>query len=103
YCPRNVDPRDSPDERTIDLDLVELEIAEVGQTRISGPEIVERNPEANGMEGFKDRVGVVGRFQQHAFGYFKHEAAGIHIILSNQRTQSCFEVDVTELHRRKVQ
>ena len=66
---------DVVDESLVDLQLVELEAPEVGEARIAGAEIVERDRGAEVAQTAQDvvRARLVG--QQHALGDFELESA----------------------------
>ena len=50
----------------------------------------------------EDRVRVLGRLQQHAFGDLELEAAGLDAVIGDEPAQAWLEIDVTELDRRKI-
>ena len=61
-------------ERTVDLDLVERETAQIAQRRIAGSEIIERNPDAEAAQLVQDRKRRLAVLQQHRFGDLQFEA-----------------------------
>ena len=60
-------------ERTVDLDLVERETAQIAQRRITGAKIVERDLDAHRAELVQDRKRPLAVLQQHRFGDLQFE------------------------------
>jgi hypothetical protein len=59
------------DEASIDLDLVELEVTQVVEARVTGAKIVQHNPHAGIAQGAQYPLGVLHVRNQRAFGNYR--------------------------------
>ena len=76
-------------ERTVDLDLVEREAAQIAQRRVTGAKIIQRDPDAEGAKLVQDRQRRLAVLQQHRFGNLQFETM--------RRKAGCLQ---RRLHRR---
>ena len=58
-------------EAAINLDLVEIELVQMGERRVARTEIIERKPDAEGFEVAQDAGGVFDVFHQGIFRQFQ--------------------------------
>ena len=66
--------QDVGDEGAVDLDLVERQTLQVGQRRIAGAEIVERESDAKAAQGQHLGDHIIDVDQQQALGDFQFQA-----------------------------
>src|SRR5256714_12964435 len=62
------------DERLVDLDLIDLELLELGQRGVAGTEVVDRAPDAHCMERAEDLARALDVGDDLALGYLELEA-----------------------------
>ena len=91
------------DEGLVDLDPVERQHAQIGQVRVAGAEIVQRQPDAKVLQRAQHGERAAGVVDQHALGDFQlqpADAAG-----RGGRapaTDRLHQVGLTELHGREI-
>src|SRR5215203_4278287 len=56
------------DQRLIDLELVEFEVAQVADAGIAGTEVVQRYPDSKLLQLIENSDVMIGSFQQNRFG-----------------------------------
>ena len=90
------------DERLVDLDLVERHALQIAERRIAGPEIVERELDADVLQARDHVVNVLIVAQQHAFGNLQLEALGGEAGFAEHSPDQCRKRMRFELDRREV-
>ena len=90
------------DERAIDLELIHRETARVAERRVSGPEVVDREANAEAAQRCDDLVGALAFEDQHALGQFEGQ-----VLRSESGCRQCVpdvadEVRVDDLSGRHV-
>ena len=73
------------DERAVDLEDVDRELAEVAERGVAGPEVVDREPHAEGLEAAQGRHRRVGVLDQDALGDLEDEAGRVEPGLGQDR------------------
>src|SRR5208337_4183902 len=91
-----------PNERLIDLDLVELERAKVTQAGIPGPEIVQRNPRAELAQPAEDEHVLCAVSQDDAFSDFELETLGQQSGRAERPEDDSDKVRASELNWREI-
>ena len=89
-------------EGAIDLDLVEGEGVQIGQRRIAGAEVVQRNLHAERLEPAQDRHRAGEVVDQHALGYFQLQPRRRQPGLQQDGVNETRQIAVMELDRRNI-
>ncbi len=93
---------DGGDEALVDLDPVERQAVDLGEARIAGSEIVERDADADILEAVDDRQDLVAVLEQRTFGDLDLEPVR-RVAGSRQDLEDLFgQRGVAELHRRDI-
>ena len=90
------------DERLVDLDLVDLELLELGQRGVAGAEVVDRAPDAHCMERAEDLARALDVGDDLALGYLELEAVGWKLPAVEQPQDARRKVAVEQAVRREV-
>ncbi len=90
------------DKAPIDLELVEVEALQIGQTGIAGAEIVERQADAERLQRIEPRLGLVGIVDQHALGHLEHQPGRRNAVSGERVGNELDQRRVAHLHRRQI-
>src|SRR5262249_27458757 len=93
---------DLVDERAVDLERVDLEAAEVGERRVAGAEVVDRDAHALGAQRADHRLHLRGVAHQHALGELELEAAPGKAVVAEAVRDAVDQSGPLELARRQV-
>src|SRR5262249_46658584 len=85
------------DERAIDLERVERELAEVAERRVAGPEIVERDPEPHRLERAEQRARRLRVVDERALRDLDLERARVDARLFHDALHVVVEMRIAEL------
>ena len=72
------------DEGAVDLELVDRQVAQVGEGAVAGAVVVDRDPQAEPAERLEDLAGTLRVDHDHALGDLELERAGRHAVLGEQ-------------------
>ena len=86
----------------VDLDRVEREALQIGQRRIAGAEIVERQARAEIAQARQHLRGIFGIFHHEALGHFELQRARQHARARQHRLHVLQEVVAEQLAARHV-
>ncbi len=84
------------DEGAVDLQLVDLELAQHRQRRVAGAEVVEGDAGARGAQRGQDRRGPARVGQQRRLGDLEGEHAGLEAVLGEDRADGVEQVGVLD-------
>src|SRR5450756_257412 len=90
------------DERLVDLDLIEGELAQVVERGVAGAEVVERQADAEILELLHRRQGAVVVLEQQTLGYLQLDPLRRQPRLRQRRYHLQSETAVPELDRRQI-
>src|ERR1035437_3132153 len=90
------------DERLVDLDLIERELAQVVERGVAGAEVVERQADAEILELPHGSQGALALLEQHALGDLELEPLRMQSRLRECRYHLQGEAALPELDRRQV-
>nr|WP_228430773.1 hypothetical protein [Baekduia soli] len=90
------------DERAVDLDPAHGQVPQVGQRRVPGPEVVERDAHAERGDGVQDGEHPLGVLGDHALGDLDLQPRGRDAVLGQQRRDVGGQVAVQQVARGEV-
>jgi hypothetical protein len=94
--------RDVRDEGAVDLELVDREVAEVGEGAVAGAVVVDRDAQPEHVERLEDLAGALGVDHDHALGDLELERARGHLVLGEQPFDPFGQRLVEQIGRRQV-
>ncbi len=89
-------------EGLIDLELVDRQILEVSQARISGAKIVNRQPDAQVRKRLQSLRGLLGVLQQHGFRQLQFEQPGRQLGLMEHTGNPFDKIGLAQFKRRDI-
>src|SRR6202140_5638777 len=86
----------------MDLDLVERKRLQIGERRITGPEIIHGDTNAEVLEAAQERYRAREVIDQHAFGDFQLQPAGRQPCFQQNLVYKSRQIAMAKLHRRQI-
>ena len=94
--------RDVGDEGAVDLELVDRQVAQVGERAVAGAVVVDRDPQPERAQRLEDLAGALRVDHDHALGDLELERAGRDVVLGEQPGDPLGERLVEQVGRREV-
>src|SRR5579859_5723230 len=90
------------DERAVNFERVDRETLEVTQARIASAEVVNGQPDADGLQGAQSRVGRFGILHDDTFGDLELQRARVQARIADSAGNVRDEVRMLQLARRQI-